>query len=366
MALQIGIIGLPNVGKSTLFNVLTQAQNAEVANYPFCTIEPNQAIVAVPDPRLDQLAELVQVQKKIHTTIEFLDIAGLVKGASKGEGLGNQFLGHIRNTDALLHVVRCFEDPNVVHVSPEPDPEEDIRTIQLELILADLEQITNKIEKLSRQAKGDKSLVNSLSMAEKIASYLNSGQLLVSFPEITNPLFEEINRELRFLTSKPIIYAANIGEEFLAAGHPDLSAIETIAAETDSPVVQISALVESDLNALDSADRLDYMKLSGIQESGLAQVIQTCYQILDLISFFTFNADEARAWTVKKGAKAPQAAGRIHTDFERGFIKAEVIPFHTFQALGSMSAARESGKLRIEGKEYLVQDGDVIYFKFNV
>ena len=366
MALRIGIIGLPNVGKSTLFNVLTQAQNAEVANYPFCTIEPNQAIVAVPDPRLNLLAELVRVQKKINTTIEFLDIAGLVKGASKGEGLGNQFLGHIRNTDALLHVVRCFEDPNVIHVSPEPDPEEDIRTIQLELILADLEQTANKIEKLSRQAKGDKSLLSTLAMTEKIASHLNSGQLLASFPEKTNPLFEEINHEMRFLTSKPVIYAANIGEEFLAADHPSLEAIKSIAAETDSPVVQISALVESDLNTLDPSDRLDYMTLSGIQASGLDQVIQTCYQMLDLISFFTFNTEEARAWTVKKGAKAPQAAGRIHTDFERGFIKAEVIPFDTFQILGSLTAARESGKLRVEGKEYLVHDGDVIYFKFNV
>lgn len=366
MALQIGIIGLPNVGKSTLFNVLTQAQNAEVANYPFCTIEPNQAVVAVPDNRLDQLAELVQVPKAIKTIIEFLDIAGLVQGASKGEGLGNQFLGHVRNTDALLHVVRCFEDPNVIHVSPDPDPEGDIRTVQLELILADIEQIASKIEKLSRQSKGNKSLANLLDMAEKTAAHLNNGKLLASFPGREDPLYQELNHELRFLTAKPVIYAANIGEDYLASGHPNLQIIHSIAEETKSPVVQISALIESELNTLDDDDRTDYMELSGIEESGLNKVIQTCYQILDLISFFTYNQQEVRAWTVKRGAKAPQAAGRIHTDFERGFIKAEVISFDTFKSVGSMAAAREKGKLRIEGKEYQVQDGDVIYFKFNV
>jgi len=366
MALQIGIIGLPNVGKSTLFNVLTQAQNAEVANYPFCTIEPNQAVVAVPDNRLDQLADLVQVPKVIKTTIEFLDIAGLVQGASKGEGLGNQFLGHVRNTDALLHVVRCFEDPNVIHVSPDPDPEGDIRTVQLELILADIEQTDAKIEKLSRQSKGDKSLTNLLRMAEKTAAHLNSGKLLASFPEREDPLFQELNHELRFLTAKPIIYAANTGEDYLASDHPSLRIIQSIAAGTNSPAVQISALIESELNALDNGERTDYMELSGIQESGLDKVIHTCYQMLDLISFFTYNQQEARAWTVRKGAKAPQAAGQIHSDFERGFIKAEVIPFDTFLSAGSMAAARETGKLRIEGKDYQVQDGDVIFFKFNV
>ncbi len=366
MALQIGIIGLPNVGKSTLFNVLTQAQNAEVANYPFCTIEPNQAVVAVPDYRLDQLAELVQVPKVIKATIEFLDIAGLVQGASKGEGLGNQFLGHIRNTDALLHVVRCFEDPNVIHVSPDPDPEGDIRTVELELILADIEQIDAKIEKLSRQSKGDRSLINLLGMAEKTSAHLNSGELLASFPEREDPLFQDLNRELRFLTAKPVIYAANIGEDYLASDHPSLQIIRSIAAGTNAPVVQISALIESELNSLENDDRTDYMELSGIKESGLDKVIQTCYQMLDLISFFTYNQQEVRAWTVEKGAKAPQAAGRIHSDFERGFIKAEVIPFDTFQSAGSMAAARETGNLRIEGKEYQVQDGDVIFFKFNV
>jgi GTP-binding protein YchF len=366
MALQIGIIGLPNVGKSTLFNVLTQAQNAEVANYPFCTIEPNQAIVAVPDPRIDTLGKLVKVDQVIKTTIEFVDIAGLVKGASQGEGLGNQFLGQIRNTDALLHVVRFFEDPNVIHVSSEPDPEDDIRTIQVELIIADHEQITRKIEKLSRQIKGDHSLAGLLSMAEKIFAYLNSGKMLSSFPEQYHPDFQTLNRELRFLTVKPVIYAANIGEEFITKDHGSLKKLTKISAETSSPVVQISAQLEADLIELDSEEKKEYMELSGIQKNGLDLVIHTSYQVLDLISFFTYNKQEARAWTVEEGTKAPQAAGTIHTDFERGFIKGEVVPFAIFEELGSMSAVRDAGKLRIEGKDYVVQDGDVIYFKFNV
>jgi GTP-binding protein YchF len=366
MPLQIGIIGLPNVGKSTLFNVLTQAQNAEVANYPFCTIEPNQAMVTVPDPRIDTLAKLVGVEKAFKTTIEFLDIAGLVKGASKGEGLGNQFLGHIRNTDALLHVVRCFDDPNVVHVSSTPDPQEDIEVLELELILADLEQINNKIEKLSRQTKGDKSLAATLEQAERIQQHLENGTLLHTFPEKNSPEFNSINQELRFLTAKPVIFAANIGEEYLNNDHPSLKTIQEFSRDRDAEWVQISAQIESDLNTLSPEEKQDYMALSGIQSSGLNLVIQNCYRLLNLISFFTYNEEEVRAWTVPKGAKAPQAAGKIHTDFERGFIKAEVIPFETFQKLGGTTEAKEAGKLQIEGKDYTVQDGDVIYFKFNV
>ncbi len=366
MPLQIGIIGLPNVGKSTLFNVLTQAQNAEVANYPFCTIEPNQAIVPVPDPRLDKIAELVGVNKVIKTTIEFVDIAGLVKGASKGEGLGNQFLSQIRNTDALLHVVRCFEDPNVVHVSSTPDPQEDIEVVELELILADHEQISKKIDKLSRQVKGDKKLTPTLEMVEGIQSHLAGGFSLNTFPKIHTPVFDSLNQELRFLTAKPIIFAANIGEEYINSNHPDLNKIKSIAQEKQAEWVQISAKIEADLNTLNEEERLDYMALSGIEAIGLDLVIQKCYQILNLISFFTYNNEEARAWTIQKGTKAPQAAGKIHTDFERGFIKAEVIPFEIFEALGGTSAAKEAGKLQTEGKEYIVQDGDILYFKFNV
>lgn len=366
MALRIGIVGLPNVGKSTLFNVLTQAQNAEVANYPFCTIEPNQAIVPLPDQRLDKLAKLVGVNKVIRTTIEFVDIAGLVKGASKGEGLGNQFLGNIRNSDALLHVVRCFDDPNVVHVSEKPQPREDIEVIQLELILSDLEQITNKVEKLSRQMKGDKSLSAQYEMTERIRKFLEAGKPLSIFPEKDNPKYAALNHEMRFLSAKPVIYTANIGEEYLATDHPQLSVIQEIASKEDAKWVQISALIESELNLLDNDEKQAYMELSGIPASGLEQIIRTGYETLDLISFFTYNDQEARAWTLEKGAKAPQAAGKIHTDLERGFIKAEVIPFEVFNALGSTTAAKEAGKLQIEGKEYTVKDGDVIYFRFNV
>lgn len=366
MPLQIGIIGLPNVGKSTLFNVLTQAQNAEVANYPFCTIEPNQAVVPVPDPRLEVIAELVGVKKIIRTTIEFVDIAGLVKGASQGEGLGNQFLGQIRNTDALLHVVRCFEDPNVVHVSQAPDPQEDIQVVELELILADLEQIVKKIDKLSRQLKGDKNLAPALEMARQVQAHLESGSPLITFPAKGSGDYAALNQELRFLTAKPVIFGANIGEEYLQTEHPALKTIERMARERNGEWVQISAQIESDLNTLSPEEKADYMALSGIEKSGLDLVIHKCYRILDLISFFTYNEGETRAWTIPKGSKAPRAAGVIHTDFERGFIKAEVVPFEIFQALGGTSRAREAGKLQIEGKEYTVQDGDVIFFKFNV
>ena len=366
MPLQIGIIGLPNVGKSTLFNVLTQAQNAEVANYPFCTIAPNQAVVPVPDDRLDKLAELVGVDKSIKTTIEFWDVAGLVKGASQGEGLGNQFLSTIRNTDALLHVVRCFEDPNVVHISDKPDPREDIEIVQVELVLADLEQITKKIEKLSRQVKGDKNLSASLEKAKQIQEHLQSGDPLSILRESSDQIFKSLEQELRFLTAKPVIYTANIGEDHLSTEHPALAVIREIAKKEGAEVVQISAQLESDMNLLEDDEKLDYLALSGIEASGLNQIIQSGYRTLNLISFFTYNDQEARAWTVSKGAKAPEAAGQIHTDFQKGFIKAEVIPFAVFAEYGSTAAVKEAGKLQIEGKDYIVQDGDVIYFRFNV
>ncbi len=366
MPLQIGIIGLPNVGKSTIFNVLTQTQKAEVANYPFCTIEPNLAVVSVPDRRLVKLAELVGVDQTIHTTIEFLDIAGLVQGASQGEGLGNQFLGTIRNTDALLHVVRCFEDPNVIHVSESPQPKEDIEIIQLELILADLEQVDKKIDKLSRQIKGDKRLEPDLKMAVKIKEHLENGHSLAIFPMEDDISYQKLNQELRFLSAKPVIYAANIGEDYLNKQHPDLTLISKIAEAENAKVVQISAQIESDLNQIDQDERADYMELSGIKTSGLEKIIRTGYQTLNLISFFTYNENEVRAWTVQNGSTASRAAGRIHTDFEKGFIKADVIHFDIFEEYGSSAASKDAGKLQIEGKDYHVKDGDVIYFRFNI
>ena len=366
MPLQIGIIGLPNVGKSTIFNVLTQTQKAEVANYPFCTIEPNLAVVPVPDHRLVKLAELVGVDQTIHTTIEFLDIAGLVQGASQGEGLGNQFLGTIRNTDALLHVVRCFEDPNVIHISESPQPKEDIEIIQLELILADLEQVDKKIDKLSRQIKGDKRLEPDLITAVKIKEHLENGDPLAIFPGKDDSSYLKLNQELRFLSAKPVIYAANISEEYLNDEHPDLTTIRKVAEGESAEVVQISAQIESDLNQINEDERADYMEISGIKTSGLEKIIRTGYRTLNLISFFTFNENEVRSWTVQDGATASQAAGRIHTDFEKGFIKADVIPFDIFEQFGSTSATKDAGKLQIEGKDYRVKDGDVIYFKFNI
>ena len=366
MPLQIGIIGLPNVGKSTIFNVLTHTQKAEVANYPFCTIEPNLAIVPVPDQRLVKLAELVGVDQAIHTTIEFVDIAGLVKGASQGEGLGNQFLGTIRKTDALLHVVRCFEDPNVVHISESPHPKEDIEIIQLELILADLEQVDKKIDKLSRQIKGDKRLEPDLYLAGKIKEHLENGQSLAIFQQEDDSSYQKLNQEMRFLSAKPVIYAANIGEEYLNNEHPDLTMIRKIAESESAEVVQISAQIESDLNQINEDERTEYMELSGIKTNGLEQIIRTGYRTLNLISFFTYNENEVRSWTVQDGATAPQAAGRIHTDFEKGFIKADVIPFDIFDHFGSTSATKDAGKLQIEGRDYRVKDGDVIYFRFNI
>lgn len=365
MALRIGIIGLPNVGKSTTFNALTGAQNADVANYPFCTIEPNKAIVPVPDPRVERLAEQVNVDQAIHTTIEFMDIAGLVKGASQGEGLGNQFLGQIRNTDALLHVVRCFDDPNVVHVSEQPDPRSDIDVIQLELILSDAEQIDRKIDKLDRQVKGDPKLKPQLEMAVSIQNHLQQGKPISTFPHQDQPSFRKLQKELQFLTTKPVIYAVNVNEEDLARDSRCVKAVHLTAREQNAAVVKLCARLEQDLIGLDEDEIQELLSVVDVQESGLDQVIHTSYRILDLISFFTFNESEARAWTVPQGSTAPEAAGVIHSDFEEGFIKAEVVPFDVLIEYGSKAEAKAAGKVHLEGKDYVVQDGDVIYFRFN-
>lgn len=367
MSLSIGIVGLPNVGKSTLFNALTQAQNAEVANYPFCTIKPNRAIVPVPDDRLDRLAELLAVPNKIHATIEFVDIAGLVQGASHGEGLGNQFLGNVRDTAVLIHVVRCFDDPNVVHISAQPDPAADIAIINLELVLSDLEQLERKIEKLMRQVKGDRQLFGPLlTMAETLKSHLGAGKPINAFPDKENSAFANLNREMQFLTGKPVIYAANVDEDSLAEDNVYTEAARAIAAEHGVEFVKLGAQLEEAMIEMTVEERQEYLALSGVMESGLEQVIHKSFSALGLISFFTKNEREVRAWEIPQGWTAPQAAGAIHTDFERGFIRAEVIPFATFDQYGGETAVKAAGAMRVEGKDYIVQDGDVILFRFNV
>lgn len=366
MTLSMGIVGLPNVGKSTVFNALTKEQNAQVANYPFCTIEPNRAVVPLPDVRVDKLVELAQVQRTIYATLEFVDIAGLVKGASQGEGLGNQFLGHIRDTAAIVHVVRCFEDENVVHVSPTLDPQNDIETVNLELILADLQQLERKIERLSKQVKGDKKLQPTLEMAQTLQNHLDSGQPISLFADQDNELFANLNHEMRFLTSKPVIYAANVDEDGLAEENEYARVVREVATEHNAEMVTLCAQLEEEMAGMTDEERHEFLQLAGAEESGLEQVIRKSFDVLGLINYFTMNEREVRAWTIPQGWTAPRAAGIIHTDFERGFIRAEVIPYETYVQYGSSAAAKAAGEMRLEGKDYVVQDGDVIYFRFNV
>ncbi len=366
MSLAIGIIGLPNVGKSTLFNALTEAQNAAVANYPFCTIKPNKAIVHVPDARVHKLRELAGVERAIEAAIEFVDIAGLVKGASRGEGLGNQFLGNIRDADALVHVVRCFDDPNVIHVSERPDPKADIEIIILELVMADIQSLEGKIERLTGQIKGDKKAIPVMEMARRLTEFMETGQPISLFPDQHDLAFISLNQEMRFLSAKPVIYAANVDEEGLAEGNAYVAQTRAVAAEQGAEVVLVSAKFEEEMIGMSYQERHEFLEMAGAAESGLEQVIRKCYRLLGLISFFSMNQEEVRAWTIRDGWTAPQAAGVIHTDFERGFIRAEVLPYELFLEYGSSAAARQAGALRVEGKEYLVQDGDVILFRFNV
>ena len=365
--MKLGIVGLPNVGKSTLFNSLTKA-GAESANYPFCTIDPKVGIVPVPDERLKLLGDFYQSKKVTPAVIEFVDIAGLVKGASKGEGLGNQFLANIREVDAIVHVVRCFEDTNVIHVDGSIDPVRDIETINLELIFSDLEILERRIAKTTKTARMDKTAAKELELQKRIKDHLEAGK-----PAITLEVEDEDEKiwmsEYNLLTAKPVIFAANVAEDELAddaASNPHVQAVRELAKEQNSGVFVICAQIEQEIAELDEDEKKMFLEDLGIQESGLEKLIKASYELLGLMSFLTAGEDETRAWTIKIGTKAPQAAGKIHTDFERGFIKAEVVNYKDLLDCGSYAGAREKGLVRMEGKEYIVKDGDVILFRFNV
>ncbi|WP_300565028.1 redox-regulated ATPase YchF [uncultured Acetatifactor sp.] len=365
--MKLGIVGLPNVGKSTLFNSLTKA-GAESANYPFCTIDPNIGIVAVPDERLKLLGDMYQSKKVTPAVIEFVDIAGLVKGASKGEGLGNQFLSNIREVDAIVHVVRCFEDTNVIHVDGSVDPLRDIETINLELIFSDLEVLERRLSKVSKAARMDKTCAKELALLERIKEHLESGKPAKTM-EADDEDERAMLREYNLLTYKPVIYAANVAEEDLAddgASNEKVAQVRKFAGQEDSEVFVICAQIEQEISELDEDEKTMFLEELGLSESGLEKLIRASYHILGLMSFLTAGEDETRAWTIKIGTKAPQAAGKIHSDFERGFIKAEVVNYRDLLEQGSLSAAREKGLVGIEGKDYVVKDGDVILFRFNV
>lgn len=363
--MKLGIVGLPNVGKSTLFNSITKA-GAECANYPFCTIEPNVGVVAVPDTRLDKLTEMYHPQKTTHAVIEFVDIAGLVKGASKGEGLGNQFLSHIRETDAICEVVRAFEDPNVVHVDGSVNPVRDMETIDLELVFADLETAQKRLDKAKKNLKADKKYQEEIDVLTKVIEKLEQGISVrsIDFKEEE----QEWLKDMFFLTAKPILYIANVSEEQLenAAEDPQVKQVIEYAKKQKAEVIPLCVKIEEELSGLEDSDKQEMLEMYGLAESGLDKVIQKSYDLLGLMSFLTAGEPEVRAWTIKKGTKAPEAAGKIHSDIERGFIKADVVSYDDLVREGSMNAVKEKGLVRSEGKEYVMQDGDVVLFKFNV
>jgi GTP-binding protein YchF len=365
--MKLGVVGLPNVGKSTLFNAITQA-GAQAANYPFCTIEPNTGTVLVPDDRLNVLADMYHPKKVTPTGIEFVDIAGLVKGASRGEGLGNKFLSHIREVDAIVHVVRCFVDENIIHVDGSVDPARDIETINLELIFADMETVSRREDKALKMIKsGDKKYAKEADLAQRLQGHLEQGKPARTFSMTEEE--KEIAEGWFLLTTKPVIYAANIAEDDLSKPEdtiPGVAKMKAVAKAEHAELLVISARIEEEIAQLPPEEKAEFLSVLGLEKSGLDRLVTACYRLLGLISFLTSGADECRAWTIKKGTKAPQAAGKIHTDFEKGFIRAEIVPYETLVAQGSMNACREKGLIRSEGKEYVMQDGDVTLFRFNV
>ncbi|MFP6031847.1 redox-regulated ATPase YchF [Helicobacter pylori] len=366
MGLSVGIVGLPNVGKSSTFNALTKTQNAESANYPFCTIEPNKAIVNVPDRRLDALAQIVKPERILHSVVEFVDIAGLIKGASKGEGLGNQFLANIKECEVILQVVRCFEDDNITHVNDKIDPLNDIETIELELILADIAALDKRIDRLQKALKSSKDSKNLLECALSLKTHLEELKPAKTFALNTSEAFLELDKELRFLSHKKMIYVANVGEEDLNILNEHAKKVKNHAKAQNSEFVALCAKLEEEMVSMNESEVKEFLQSLGVEESGLEKTIRLSFKELGLINYFTAGVKEVRSWTIKKGSSAPVAAGVIHKDFEKGFIRAETISYDDFIAYKGEAGAKEKGALRIEGKDYIVQDGDVLHFRFNV
>jgi GTP-binding protein YchF len=366
MGLAIGLVGLPNVGKSTTFNALTKAQNAEAANYPFCTIEPNKAVVPVPDNRLEELAKIVKPERIQYSTIDFVDIAGLVKGASQGEGLGNKFLSNIREVEVILHMVRCFDDGNITHVEGDIDPLRDVEIIESELIFADIEQLDKKIDKLTRESKSKKGALGSLEVAKALRVHLDELKPVSTFDDRENDIFLELDTELRFLSNKEVIYGANTDEDGLLEDNEYVVKLIEYAKDKGSDVIKLCAKIEEELVGLEDDEVAEFLTDLGISESGLEKIIKTSFAKLNLISYFTAGVMEVRSWTIKKGWLAPKAASVIHNDFEKGFIRAEVIAYDDFISNNGENGAKDAGKMRLEGKDYEVKDGDVMHFRFNV